>query len=113
MRNLLSEFRYALRSLRSHPAFTVTAVLTLALGIGVTTAMFGVVDGIVLRPLPFPHADRLITICEQYPGATADWCSVSPPNVEDIGARDRDIEAIGLARNWGYRMKTTTGSVGV
>ena len=62
MSSLLQDFRYALRGLRAHASFSVTAVLTLALGIGVTTAMFGVVNGIVLRPLPFANADRLITI---------------------------------------------------
>jgi len=113
MSNLLSDFRYALRGMRAHLSFSIAAILTLALGIGVTTAMFGVVNGIVLRPLPFPNADRLITICTQYPGSTADWCSVSPPNVADIAARSRTIEAIGLGRNDLFHMKTESGSVGI
>ena len=72
MRNLLADFRYALRGLAAHPAFSITAILTLALGIGLTTTIFGVVNGIVLRPLAFANAGRLVTICEQYPSAPAD-----------------------------------------
>lgn len=113
MRNLGADVRYALRGLRAHLAFSATAVLTLALGIGLTTTIFGVVNGILLRPLAFPHADRLVTICEQYPGATADWCSISPPNVEDIAARAHSIEAIGIARSWPYHLATTRGAEGI
>jgi putative ABC transport system permease protein len=113
MRDLLSDVRYALRGLFTHPVFTIAAVLTLALGIGLTTTIFGVVNGILLRPLSFPNADRLVTICELYPGATADWCSISPPNVEDIARRSRTIEAIGIARSWPYHLATTQGAEGI
>src|SRR5579885_1703270 len=110
MRNLISDFRYALRNLVAHPSFSIAAVLTLALGIGLTTTIFGVVNGIVLEPLPFPNADRLITVCEQYPAASPDWCSISAPNVEDIAARSRTIEAIGLGRSWPYHLATVDGA---
>jgi putative ABC transport system permease protein len=113
MRNLLSDLRHALRGLRAQPAFTLTAVLTLALGIGLTTTIFGVVNGIVLRPLDFPDAGRLITVCELYPGATSDWCSISPPNVEDIAARSHSIEAIGIGRSWPFHLATTEGAVSI
>ena len=113
MRNLASDLHYALRSLRSQPAFSVAATLTLALGIALTTTIFGVVNGIVLRPLAFPSANRLITICEQYPGATAEWCSISPPNVEDIAARSKSIEAIGIGRSWPYHLATVEGAEGI
>src|ERR1039458_6344457 len=82
--SVLQDFRHALRALRRAPGFTITIVITLGLGLGASTAIFSVVNGVLLRPLPFPHEDRLITLCEQYPGASNDWCSVSPPNVEDI-----------------------------
>jgi len=113
MRNLLADFRYALRGLAAHPAFSITAILTLALGIGLTTTIFGVVNGIVLRPLAFANAGRLVTICEQYPSAPADWCSISPPNVEDIAARSRALAAIGIARSWPFHLATTQGAEGI
>jgi putative ABC transport system permease protein len=113
MQNLFADLRHALRSLRSHLAFTATAVLTLALGIGATTTIYGIVDGIVLRPLPYPDADRLITICEQFPGRSPDWCSISPPNAADIGARAKSIAAIGIGRSWPYHLATADGSEAV
>lgn len=58
----MNDLRYALRSLRSHPGFTSIAVLTLALGIGAGTSVFSVVEGTLLRSLPFPHADRLVDL---------------------------------------------------
>ena len=109
MHDLIADFRHAARSLRSHLVFTATAVLTLALGIGATTTIYGIVDGIVLRPLSFPNADRLVTICEQFPGASPNWCSISPPNVEDIRARSTSLAAIGIGRSWPYHLATADG----
>jgi len=58
----LTDFRQALRGLFKQPRFTVVAALTLALGIGSVTAIFSVVNGILLMPLPYPNADRLVNI---------------------------------------------------
>ena len=113
MRNLISDIRYAARGLRAQPLFTLTAILTLGLGIGLTTTIFGVVNGIVLQPLAIPFPDRLLTICEQHPAARADWCSISAPNVEDIAARARSLDAIGIARSWPYHMTTIDGAESV
>jgi putative ABC transport system permease protein len=59
---LLRDFQFAVRRLRQTPAFSLTVILTLALGLGATTAIFSLVEGILLRPLPFKDADRLVLL---------------------------------------------------
>ena len=66
------EIRHALRRLARHPAFTVPAVFTLALGLGATTAIFTVLDAVVLRPLPYASADRLVYVDSPVPGMGKD-----------------------------------------
>ena len=62
MENLLTDVRYALKSLGKTRAFTAAALLTMALCIGANSAIFSVVDSVLLRPLPFPESERLVTI---------------------------------------------------
>ncbi len=68
MNGLLSDLRYAFRTLRKSPGFTVVALLTLAIGIGANTAIFSFVDSILLKPLPYPDAERIVRVLEKPPG---------------------------------------------
>ena len=92
-RDLGQDLRYAARMLRKQPGFTAAAALTLALGIGVNSAIFALVDTTLLRPLPFPDPDRLVMIWERH--ATSERGSVAPPNLVDWNDRNRTFEVIG------------------
>src|SRR3954464_14502753 len=79
----MKDIQYALRSLRQPPIFTLVAVLTLALGIGANTAIFSLLYQVLLRPLPYPAADRLIFVWNTYPGINLPQASVSIPDYID------------------------------
>jgi len=66
---MISDLRYAFRQLRKAPGFTATALATIAICLGANLAIFGIINSILLRPLPFPDADRLVTIYNTYPNA--------------------------------------------
>lgn len=104
-----SDLRYVLRALRRNPTFTFPAVTTLALAIGATTAIFSAVNGILLRPLPFPGAHRLLALCERHPSVSG-FCVASPPNAFDWARASATMEAIGLARDWPFVAKSDEGS---
>src|SRR3954469_16237069 len=65
----MTHLRYAFRQLRKSPGFTITALATIAICLGANLAIFGIINSILLRPLPFPNADRLVTIYNTYPKA--------------------------------------------
>jgi hypothetical protein len=88
---------------------TIVAVTTLALSIGITTAVFSVVNGVVLRPLPFANPDRLVALCEVDRSEKTDWCGASVPDVYDIARRVPDIAVAGVARSWPFMMRTKDG----
>ena len=100
---LLHELRMPLRHLLKSPGFTTAAVLMVALGIGATTAIFSIVEGVLLRPLPFPHPERLVVLSDILQGANVETGVTAP----DIRAYTRDthsFEALGGYQRMGYEL---------
>ena len=94
MDKLMQDLRYAVRSLLRHPSFALTAILTLALGIGATTAMFSVVNAVVLQPLPYPNPDRLVAVTNFWARTGVRSTTVSAPDFHDWKAQSRSFEAL-------------------
>jgi putative ABC transport system permease protein len=92
MKSAISDCRYAFRQLRKNPGFAAIAVLTLALGIGVATAIFSVVYGVLLRPLPYPDPGRLVAVFEV--NAKGRPTRLADPNFDDFRDRSRSFQAI-------------------
>lgn len=93
MTSLIRELRIAIRHLSKSPGFAITAVLMLALGIGATTAIFSVVEGVLLRPLPFPQSDRLIVLADVIQGADVSGNGEAGVTVPDIRNYTRDTHS--------------------
>lgn len=96
LETLAQDLGYALRSLRHHPGFAAVVVLTLALGIGACTAIFSVVNGVLLKPLPFPEADQLVALSER--SREAPQTAVAYPDYLDWRAQQTVFEE--LAARW-------------
>jgi predicted permease len=111
MRSLMQDMRYALRQLRQSPGFAAIAVITIALGIGATTAMFSVVNAILLRPLPFQEPERLMAVGE-YDTRLGDVGKVlgtlSYADVRDIRVRNHSFSDV-AAYNWDEGTLTGAG----
>jgi len=98
MSTLGQDLRYALRTLRQAPGFTAAAVLTLGLGIGANTAVFSVLDAVLLRPLPYPHPERLVTLWErERDGSTQ---NTSYANFLDWKSRCRSLQSLAVLSYW-------------
>src|SRR4029450_12409743 len=98
--------RFALRMLRKNIGFTAVAILTLALGIGANTAIFSVVNGVLLRPLPFREPDRLIRVYSEFPTMQLRKFWLSPPELLDIQKEAKSWEAIGAWAPGGQNIGT-------
>jgi predicted permease len=98
---ILQDTRYTFRRLRKSPGFTVTAILMLALGIGATTAIFSIVEGVLLRPLPFPDPDRLVILGDVVEGSHCASCAHSSVTAPDIRNYMRDTQS--FSHLGGYR----------
>ena len=108
LENLAQDVHYGLRMLGRAPGFTVVAVLTLALGIGADTAIFSVVDGVLLRPLPYQVPDRLVSIAELAPGPRG--ISVAYANYLDWKAQNESFENLAIYNTEGVVLQGTDGS---
>jgi putative ABC transport system permease protein len=93
---LLQDLRFALRSLRKNPGFSAITIVTLALGIGANTAIFSVVDAVLLKPLPYPHADRLVSLDTKVPGPGKDIYgrAMSYPDIQQLQALTKDFAGV-------------------
>jgi predicted permease len=105
METLFQDLRYALRQLRKSPGFAVVAIATLALGIGVNTIIFSVVNGVLLSPLPFADPDRLVTLHENKPNFEGG--SISYPNFRDWQKNNRTFSSMAIARSYSFSMTGT------
>ena len=104
---LLQDLRYALRTFGRTPVFALTAILTLALGIGANTAIFSVVQAVVLRPLPFPEPDRLVRLWEMNQKLNIPYFSTSVPNYVSWKEQAKSFEALAV---FGYASLNITGA---
>ena len=95
MRPLFQDIRFSLRNLRKRPSFTLIVILVLGLGIGSTTAIFSIVDATLLRPMPYPNADRLVLLREV--GAKGNQMAMSRPNFEDVLNQNRSFEELAVS----------------
>ena len=104
----IRDLRHAVRALLRSPRFAIVPILTLALGIGATTAMFSIVNGVVMRPLPYPNQDRLVELTHEAPGFGIDELYASPAIYFTYRDRSTTFETVGLW-DWDASPVTVTG----
>jgi putative ABC transport system permease protein len=103
----MNDLRFAFRQLIKNPGFTIIAALALALGIGANTAIFSVVNAVLIRPLPYPEPERLIVLRER--SDTFEWGAVSYPNYLDWREAQRSFTDLALFRRDNYNLATPKG----
>src|SRR5262245_9562736 len=110
MQTLLQDLRYGARMLLKKPGFTLVAVITLSLGIGANAAIFTVVNGVLLRPLPYEEADRLMMLWESDPRRNIERQRVAPPNLAEWREQSRSFENIAYwTGNGAFNLVTADG----
>jgi putative ABC transport system permease protein len=110
---MMNDIRYGLRQLIKHPGFTIVAVLTLALGIGANTAIFSVVNAVLLKPLPFPAPEQLIAvgmIDTREKGTAPQLNSLSYPDFFDFRAQTRTLSSIAVFRDQSFALTSDEGA---
>ena len=104
MTRLFQDLRYAMRQLRKSAGFTLVAVTTLALGIGANTAVFSVVDRVLLHPLPYPDSDRMVKLSQTFEGISTD--SAAPANYLDWVSQNQIFDEMAASRGWQGSLST-------
>ena len=112
---MLNDIRYGLRQLIKHPAFTIIAIATLALGIGANTAIFSVVNAVLLKPLPFPEADQLIAVgmTDTRQKGQTELNSLSYPDFFDFRDQNRTLASSALYRDRTFALTGEEGATSV
>lgn len=113
MTNLWQDLRYGTRMLVKRPGFTLIAIITLALGIGANTAIFSVVNAVLLRPLPYHEPERLVRLYSEFPTMDLRRFWVSPPEFMDIQKEAQSWAAIGAWADGGVNVSTTSEPIRV
>src|SRR5215813_3357775 len=90
--NLWQDIRYGERMLRKSPGFAATAVLTLSLGIGATTAIFSVCDSLLWKPIALPNLDTLVMVLQRIPDNPNEWNGDTPGDLEDVQRESKTLE---------------------
>jgi predicted permease len=102
LERLMQDLRYGLRMLAKSPGFTAVAILTLALGIGANAALFSVVNGVLLKPLPYPHPEQLAALSESKPNFETG--SISFPNFRDWQKDNRTFSGMAISRGYNFNL---------
>jgi len=110
MQNLLFDLRFALRQLRNSLGFSITAILMLAFGIGTTTAIFSIVEGVLLRPLPFPEPNQLMVLSDRMEGVDVSQGDEIGVTVQDIIAYTRDTRLFSALGGYQFSRYELSGS---
>src|SRR4051794_28618506 len=101
---MMTDLRYALRQLQKSPGFTAVAILTLALGIGANTAIFSVVNAVLVSPLPFSESGRLVSVTEKNFKSGQDHQESGAANFTDWRQQARSFESLTAYFNWNYNL---------
>src|SRR5271170_1751971 len=102
MSAIIQDLKFSLRMLTKSPAFTAVAILTLALAIGANTALFSIVNGVLLNPLPYPQPDQLVTLHESKPKFSTG--SISYPNFLDWQKQNHTLSAMAVSRSYSFSL---------